>query len=566
MLTELRIVNFALLEELRLQFDAGFTILTGETGAGKSLIIDAIALLVGGRASSEHIRHGQEEASLEAAFSLPDGHPLIPRLREQGVLNDDASDLIVRRVLARSGRSRVYINGSLSPLHALEELGGTLVDIHGQHDQQSLLAPATQMQVVDGFGGLADRRAAYETVYGRWMRLRQEREQAVSQLKDRAGREDLLRFQHAELTEAAVQPGEEEALQQERKRLGAAQRIGVLTAEVLERLQADGQGVLAHLAAIDRALADLAEIDRAVGEAARLAGESRIGLKEVAGLVRAYADRLDGDPARLGVVEDRLALLQQLKKKYGGTLEAILEAQQRIAHELETLEGGSAALEACDGAIAECAQELRRQAQHLSQKRGEAAKRMAKAVRQELSALRMGQTVFEITVTPEPEGGEPGPHGVDRVEFQFSANPGEPVRPLSKVVSGGELSRVMLAIKTVLAGRDQVPVLIFDEIDTGVGGAMAEAIGERLRGLGRYHQVFAVTHLPQVAAQAHQHLCVEKTSRGTRTLTTVSVLRGAAREQEIARMLGGATITSKVRETAAELLASAGADSRNKGG
>ncbi|MEC4890090.1 MAG: DNA repair protein RecN [Nitrospira sp.] len=557
MLTELRILNFAILEELSLQFEAGFTILTGETGAGKSLLIDAIALLVGGRASAEHIRHGQDEASLEAAFQIHDRHPLLSRLRGQGVLGAADSQLIVRRVISRSGRNRVYLNGSMCSLHALEELGGTLVDIHGQHDQQSLLSPSTQLEVVDAFGGLQELRGRYRQAYDAWKSLCEERDGVSALMQERAGREEFLRFQHAELEEAALQAGEDEALQQERRRLGASQRIGALTAEVLDRLHADGQGVLVNLGLMERALGELTEIDAEMGDASRLAIEARVILKEVAGQVRDYAERLDADPARLAAIEDRLSLIQKLKKKYGGTIEAALELHQRIKRELEGLEGSDARLEQLGRRIEQQNAELRMLAEQLSQKRTDVAKRMTKVVRHELGELRMGQTVFEVQVHSEDGQGSLGPDGIDQVEFLLSANAGEPPKALSKVASGGELSRVMLALKTVLAERDHVPVLIFDEIDTGVGGAVAAAIGKRLRGLGRYHQVFCITHLPQVASAAHHHLCVEKAPRAGRTVTTVRALEGSDREHEIARMLGGATITKKVRETAAELIAGA---------
>ena len=557
MLTELRILNFAILEELSLRFEAGFTILTGETGAGKSLLIDAIALLVGVRASAEHIRHGQEEASLEAAFQIPDRHPILSRLRDQGLLGAADSQLIVRRVISRSGRNRVYLNGSMCSLHALEELGGTLVDIHGQHDQQSLFSSATQLEVVDAFGGLLELRDRYRQAYDVWKVLCEERDEVSARMQDRAGREEFLRFQHAELEDAALQTGEDEALQHERRRLGASQRIGALTSEVLDRLNADGQGVLVNLGLMERALGELTEIDAEMGDASRLAVEARVILKEVAGQVRDYAEGLDADPARLAAIEDRLSVIQKLKKKYGGTIEAALELHQRIKHELDGLEGSDAQVEQLGRRIEQQNAELRKLAQQLSQKRADAAKRMTKVVRQELGELRMGQTVFEVQVRSEAGEGAPGPDGVDQVEFLLSTNAGEPPKALSKVASGGELSRVMLALKTVLAERDHVPVLIFDEIDTGVGGAVAAAIGKRLRGLGRYHQVFCITHLPQVASAAHHHLCVEKWQRGARTVTTVKALQGSAREGEIARMLGGATITKKLRETAAELIAGA---------
>lgn len=555
MLTELRIVNFAVVEQLSLCFNSGFTILTGETGAGKSLLIDAIALLVGGRASTDQIRFGEEEAHLEAAFQIPEKHPLLSRLRIQGILGPQDSQLIIRRVLSRSGRNRVYLNGSMSPLHLLEELGGTLVDIHGQHDQQSLLAPSTQLDVLDSFGDLRGLRAEYQEAYGAWKRSCQQRDDLARHVHDRAQREDLLTFQQQELEEAALRAGEDETLQSERRRLGSSQRLGELTSEVQERMQGDGHGVLPNLALIERLLGELAQIDPDIEEAGRLASDAKVLVKEVAARLRDYADRLETDPARLTSIEDRLSAIQKLKKKYGGTVEAALEAYRRIREELEGLQSSESRLGELDRLIQECRRDVVRIGQRLSVKRAEVARRMTKAVRQELDALKMGQTQFSIRIDTLESDEACGVNGMDRAGFLLSTNQGEPPKPLARVASGGELSRVMLALKTVVAEGDQVPVLIFDEIDTGVGGAVAAAIGKRLRVLGRLHQVFCITHLPQVASQAEHHLCVEKAQSGGRTMTSVRALKGIHRENEIARMLGGMTITKKVRETAAELIA-----------
>ena len=446
----------------------------------------------------------------------------------------------------------------MSSLHALEELGGTLVDLHGQHDQQSLLAAAMQRSVVDAFGNLQERCAAYQQGYQAWKTACEERDRLIRESEHRTRREELLRFQCTELDDAALREGEDEELQNERRRLSSSQQIGALAAEAMERVSADGQGILAQLALTERALGQLLQIDSTVGELARLTVEAKVVLKEMAGQLRDYAERVEADPSRLAAIEDRLAVIQKLKKKFGGSLAEVLEAHRKIKDELERLQGSDEQLSALQQRIIGQQAELGQLAKQLSLKRVEAAKRMAKVVRQELEALKMGQTIFEIHVTSDT--GEPGfgPDGIDQVEFRLSTNAGEPAKPLSKVASGGELSRVMLALKSVLAERDYVPVLIFDEIDTGVGGAVAAAIGKRLRALGRYHQVFCITHLPQVAAQGEHHLCVEKAQDGNRTVTTVRALNGQKRENEIARMLGGLTVTKKVRETAAELIADAG--------
>jgi DNA repair protein RecN (Recombination protein N) len=559
MLAELRIVNFALIEQLSLQFQTGFTVLTGETGAGKSLLIDAITILVGGRASTDQIRSGEDEAQLEASFHLPDTHPLIQRLRLQDIIGQNESELILRRVLSRSGRHRVYVNGSLCPLRVLEELGGTLVDIHGQHEQQSLLAPAKQLDALDAFGRLHELREHYEQAYQGWKGLRTQLDALKTEVVGRARLEDMLRFQAQEIEQSGLLPDEEERLRTERQRLVHAHRLRELAHEAHVELQADEQAVLTRLERIGRMLGELTQTDPAMGDCEQVATESAIQLKDLAGRLRDYAQQLeaDPDPDRQAVVEDRLELIQRLKKKYGGSVEAVLVTGRRVQEELQFLENREERTAELTARLDEEARRLRTLAQQLSTKRVDAAKRMTMLVGAELVALKLEQAIFQVTVSSDESAEGLGPVGCDRVEFLLSSNPGEPPRPLGRVASGGELSRIMLALKTVLAEMDQVPVLVFDEIDTGVGGAVAAAMGKRLRKLGAFHQVFCITHLPQVASQAEHHLLVEKGLESQRTFTSVKVLKGMGREEEIARMLGGLTITKKVRETAAELIAGA---------
>ena len=557
MLAELRIVNFALIEQLSLQFQSGFTVLTGETGAGKSLLIDAIALLVGGRASTDQIRSGEDEAQLEALFHLPDTHPLLQHLRSQDIIARNESDLILRRVLSRSGRHRVYVNGSLCPLRVLEELGGTLVDIHGQHEQQSLLATAKQLDALDGFGRLYELRRKYEQAYLGWRELRAKLDVLQRDVADRTRRESLLRFQVQEIEQAGLLPDEEEQLRSERQRLVHAHRLRELAHEAHVELQEDEQAVLTRLGRIGRALGELAQTDPTMGDCEQAVAESTIPLKELAGRLRDYAQQLEADPDRQVIVEDRLDLIQRLKKKYGGSVEAVVATGRLAQEELQVLDNHEERTAELTGLLDEEARRLHALAQQLSKKRIDAAKRMTTLVGVELAALKMEQAIFQVTVCSDESAEGLGPAGRDRAEFLLSSNPGEPPRPLGRVASGGELSRIMLALKTVLAEMDQVPVLVFDEIDTGVGGAVAAAMGTRLRKLGSFHQVFCITHLPQVASQAEHHLLVEKGLESQRTSTSVRALKGMGREEEIARMLSGPTITKKVRETAAELIAGA---------
>ena len=557
MLAELRIVNFALIEQLSLQFQSGFTVLTGETGAGKSLLIDAIALLVGGRASTDQIRSGEDEAQLEAAFHLPDTHPLLQHLRLQDIIGRNESELILRRVLSRSGRHRVYVNGSLCPLRVLEELGGTLVDIHGQHEQQSLLAPARQLDALDGFGRLYELRGMHERAYQVWKELRTQLDALQSDVVDRARRESLLRFQVQEIEQSGLLPDEEAHLRSERQRLVHAHRLRELAHEAYVDLQEDEQAVLTRLGRIGRTLAELAQTDTTMSGSEQAVTESAIQLKELAGRLRDYAELLEADPDRQAVVEDRLDLIQRLKKKYGGSVEAVIATGRLAREELELLDNSQERTAGLTARLDEGARRLHTLARQLSKKRIDAAKRMTTLVGAELAALKMEEANFQVTVSSDESAEGLGPAGHDRVEFLLSSNPGEPPRPLGRVASGGELSRMMLALKTVLAEMDHVPVLVFDEIDTGVGGAVAAAMGMRLRKLGSFHQVFCITHLPQVASQAEHHLLVEKGLESQRTSTSVRALKGMGREQEIARMLSGPTITKKVRETAAELIAGA---------
>lgn len=557
MLAELRIANFAVIEQLTLQFQEGFTVLTGETGAGKSLLIDAIALLLGGRASVDQIRTGADEAQIEAAFVIPSEHPLLSRLCHEGIVRPEERELVVRRVLSRSGRHRAYLNGVLSPLRAIEELAGTLVDIHGQHDQQSLLSPPMQMDALDAYAGLLDTRARYEGKYLEWKERARELDELRRSAGEQAQREELLRFQLHEILEAGIEQGEEQRLSVERARLVHVHRLGELAQEVYAGLTEDEHGVEGVMGRVCRLLSELRQLDPGCGETADLAETAASQLKDVARCVRQYADSLEADPERLAAVERRLDLLHRLAKKYGGSADAVVEKGRQLKGQLETVENHGGWLEESERRVAESFHEASDLATLLTRKRTEAAKRLCRGVKEELAGLKMDGAKFEISVVAD--GGADGlkPGGRDRVEFHVSTNPGEPPKPLSRVASGGELSRIMLALKTILAERDRVPVLIFDEVDAGVGGAVAAAMGKRLRALSAFHQVCCITHLPQIASQAQHHLLVEKRQERDRTVTSVKPLAERGREEELARMLGGLTVTKKVRETAAEMISAA---------
>ena len=558
MLTELRIANFAIIDQLSLEFTRGFHVLTGETGAGKSIIIDAIALLVGGRAEEGLIRAGEEEAVLEAAITLPSGSPLTARLRAEGLLGEGDTELIVRRVLSRSGRHKLYLNGGLTPLRTLQSLAGTLIDIHGQHEQQSLLSGQSQLDALDAFGHLMDIRADYGRAYDQWRACQREQREAAALLAERSQREELLRFQFKELREADVNAGEEAALQAERNRLAHAHRLNELSQGSYEALYGGDQSVLGTLGGVRDSIRELSAIDEQGKDWEALCDGATAQLRELAHSLRAYHDGLEQDPSRLAQVEERLDRLQRLKKKYGGTEETVLAKREQLQREIDALDSGDARLAEVERRLGDARQQAEKLAERLTRDRGKAARKLEGAVTDELAALRMDRTRFAVTVETDRAETGLGPVGRDRVEYRFSANEGEPLQPLARVASGGELSRVMLAMKTVLAEADEVPIVIFDEIDAGVGGGAAAVMGKRLRALARHRQVFCITHLPQIASHADAHYLIEKSLSKKRTVTQARKLNQADRQEEIARMLGGLAVTNATRKTAAEMIGESG--------
>lgn len=557
MLTELRIANFAIIEQLSLDFERGFHVFTGETGAGKSIIIDAIALLVGGRADEGLIRAEAEEAVLEAAFALPATGPLTARLRDEGLLGADETDVIVRRVLSRSGRHKLYLNGSLSPLRTLQSLAGTLIDIHGQHEQQSLLSPQAQLEALDAFGHLQEVRANYRLAYDRWRTCQWEREAMAALLAERRQREDLLRYQFQELREADLKAGEEEGLLAERHRLAHAHRLNELSQGGYDVLYGNEQAVLGLLSKVRDAVKELAAIDRRAEEWAVLCEEAMARLRELAHHLRRYADEVEQNPARLAQIEERLDRLQRLKKKYGGSEEALLAKRDQLQREIDALDSGDSRLADLERLENEARQEMDRLAEQLTRERVRAARKLETRVVEELAALRMERTRFAVAVQTDGTETGLGPLGRDRIEYRLSANEGEPLQPLSRVASGGELSRIMLALKTVLAEADGVPIVIFDEVDTGIGGSVAAVMGKRLWDLARHRQVFCVTHLPQIASYADVHYVVEKRVSKKRTVAHARKLTPVERQEEIARMLGGLSVTDATRKMAAEMMGEA---------
>ena len=554
MLLELRISNFALFDHLQLKFTAGFIVLTGETGAGKSLVVDALTLLLGGRVLGDQIRRDSDEASLEAVF-LISSLPLVQQwLAQFDLANSESNELFVRRVLLRSGRNRAYVNGTATPLHQLQDLGRLLLDIHGQHDQQSLISSRVQLELVDAFGGLGELRQAFEADHTYWQEQQKELEKIRNQSKDRISREEFLQHECDELTKASIDPGEEEVLLREHRRLQNSEKLSELSNQAYLLLREDDRSLLSQLDSLVRVVQELEKTDSLAKPWLDMLEGAQAHLEELADASRRYRDEIEHDPARLETIDERLAFLQRLKKKYHDSLEGLMTRRETIQSELEELTNLDCQLDSLEREVLIVNQRVLAKAQTLSQARKKVARQLEERVKAELSDLKMSHTRFEIGFRESSTESIIGHSGIDRVEYLFSANPGEVLQPLSRVASGGELSRLMLAIKTVLADVDRIPVLVFDEIDTGIGGDVAAGMGQRLRVLGKSHQVLCLTHLPQIASKGIQHLLVEKRVEKKRTTTIVTSLSEAARKREIARMLGGEQLTAAVEKAAAEML------------
>ena len=566
MLTELRISNFALFDQLHLEFPNGFVALTGETGGGKSLLVDALVLLTGGRASADQIRSDSDEAILEAGFFIAQNVHLLKYLREREFLPSDGEELIVRRVLARSGKNKTYVNGSLAPLQVVQEIGRWLIDIHSQHDQQSLLTLSAQLDVLDNFGDAQAIRSRYAQAYLDWKDKEEAWSQTVRKQAEQSGRQEFLEFQLQELEGAHLEEGEEETLQQEYQRLKHSGRIGELTNSAYQLLYEGEEAVLGQVRTILQSLKELAAIDPTANSWIQSGESASVALQELTEELRQYRDELDFDPNRFGDIDDRLAGIQRLKRKYHATVEQLIEQKKSLQSELDSFSNIQEQIDVLSQEVTNAHQAVEKLGKELSQKRRAAAKLFEKKIKGEFSTLRMQNVRFQVNVESYTDSSHVGMTGMDKIEFLLSANPGEPLQPLAKVASGGELSRIMLAMKSVLAQADEVSVLIFDEVDTGIGGPVAAVVGERLQTLAHYHQVFCVTHLPQIASQASSHFLIEKEVKNKKTVTGVRKLKDTERQNEIARMLGGLEITQSTRDTATEMLKMSGKRKKKREG
>lgn len=562
MLTELRIKNLAIIDTVTLPLAAGFNVLTGETGAGKSIIVGALGLLIGERASSDLVRTGADKATVEGVFDLHDRRDLLAKLDERGIECEDGLLVLKREVASGAGRARAWVNGSPVTAGVLAEIGRTLVNVHGQHEAQALLEAEAQRHILDAFGD-AEREVAAVSEAFRETEAAREAVTSLQQRRDEASkRADWLSHVAKEITEAQLKEGEEERLDDEARRLTHAEELQQLVGELTETLESDGAAMQA-LGHLQKPLAALQKIDPSTQRLQELYDNAWYALEELAREAQAYADGVEHDPARLNEVEARRDLLFRLMKKYGGTLEAVMRTGKEARAELDLLDTASLDLRGLEARVSETREALARASAALSKKRAAAAAALAKAVEERLPDLGMPDGRFLVHLAPRAE---PGPAGAEDVEFRVALNLGHEARALARVASGGELARVMLALKTILARLDNVPTLIFDEVDAGIGGRTGLMVGDAMRDVAAHHQVFAITHLPQIAARAHHHIVVQKAAKGGVTTSDVGVVELAARVDEIARMLGGDAESVTSREHARELLAVAAATESSRVG
>ncbi len=539
MLRFLSIQHLAVIDRLELEFEPGLNVLTGETGAGKSILVGAVGLLVGGRASADLVRTGEDAAVVEAIFETPAGR-----------------ELIIRREVSAQGRSRASVGGALVTSGALRDLCGGLVDLHGQHEHQVLLDPAAHLDLLDEFAGSGAEREAVAATFTAMQEVRAERERLMTGEREKAARAEFLAFQLAEIERAAPKTGEDEELAATRLVLANADKLQRLCADAYDSLYEGDQAALTALGTVWKKLGDLAALDGRFAPYldARTALKSQ--LEDLAFFLRSYSAGIDASPARLQEVEDRLALLERLKKKHGPSLDEVIKRREQLRRELHDIEHATERAAELDVALDGARSAYLAAAHALSQKRQRAATEFARAIEKSLVDLAMNRTRCEVRFTDAESESQWSERGLEQGEFYLSPNPGEDLKPLARIASGGELSRVMLALKTLASTDAPGKTLIFDEVDAGIGGAVADVVGARLQRLGRTFQVLCITHLPQIAAYGTTHYRIVKSVRGGRTVTEVARVAGRDREEELARMIGGADVSTAVRASAREMLAS----------
>ena len=555
MLSHLIITNFAIISHLEIQFKPGLNVLSGETGAGKSIIINAVNLILGGRASADLIRTGEDEARVEALFVLPENSMVKRLLGELGL--DFEGELVIKRQISREGRNRIVINGSVATLQMLSRLGVMLMSISGQHENQVLLKPDNHLYLLDDFGALVEERLGLNALFEHYQALKGDRQRLEREIREREDRQDLARFQREEIERADLRPGEDALLESEKRRLVHTEQLREIVGETYGMLYEEEGSILSQLAACARRLERGSEMDDALKPLSKVLESVKIEVEEAALDLRERLKSITADPRRLEQVEERLQLMSKLKRKYGSSIEEILQVKEKLSHMMSDLEEKREALKAVQNKIADLETEIVGKAVLLSGKRREAAGKFEEALRNELALLDMAGTRFEVRFYDEP-GLNSIEHvngdGMDSVEFMMSPNVGEDLKPLSRIASGGELSRIMLALKTILARTASVETIVFDEVDSGIGGSTAEVVGDKLRSLARFHQILCITHLPQIASKGSTHFAVRKRVVEGRTGTVISELGREERVKEIARLLGGKTVSQKAVAHAKEML------------
>lgn len=565
MLAELQISNFAIIDNLSVFFGPGLTVITGETGAGKSILVNAINLLLGSRGSADLIRSGSQEATVTALFDLA-GKDDSPKKLE--ILNKIGSlEVLVKRTLSTSGRNRVFINEQLTTVGLLTELCRGLVSISGQHEHQLFLEPEAHLETIDRFGGLEKQVRAYAQTFAELKKMLTELRQLRRQAQGRKEKEELRFFQLEEINKARVKVDEEFQLEEERERLRHVESLKEGAATAHQVLYSDSGAVLEAVSECEKILADLGGLDPTLKPLAETLEGLRHQVEDISFSLRDYSQQIQADPARLEWVEERLHTLKRLMQKYGGSTRAVIDHADQLRQELETTESDEVEIGEKEKALEEIRKKALKEALELSKSRRKTASRLARAVEKTSSSLDMPNCRFEVQFDLEERlvaksGAEAigvgeyllDEKGLDRVAFFFSANPGEEVRPMAKIASGGELSRIVLVLKELLARKTSQETLIFDEVDSGIGGRTADRVGRSLNNLAQLHQVVCITHLPQIACYGDQHYLVRKSTHKGRTLTAMEELTGQERLEEIARMLGGEKISAKTRAHAKEML------------
>ena len=534
-LSLLRIKNLALVEELEWQMTPGFVAVTGETGAGKSIIIGALQLLLGERADKSLIRTGADLCTVEAVFTGRDLQKLNPELVEAGI-EPCEDDLIIKRSFSAAGGTRQFINGSPTTLSILKKLGDELVDLHGPHDHQSLLSPETQLSLLDSFARAEEELEEYRKHYRQLQALLAEHAALDTAETAREQELDLVRHQVAEIKSANLVANEEEEIEKRYKLASSSKRLIELAGTIANKLSEADDSVVSQLSETQRLLRELEKIDSSIAHLSSAHTASVVELSEIARALSAYAEKLDLDPQQLASLEQRVSLFETLKRKYGGSIADVIAFGERAAERMRKIEGRDIELERLAKEIENVRKHMNRAGEALRKLRAKAAPKLSENIRRNLRDLGFRQSEFEAKLAPLDE---PRPNGFDSVELLFSPNPGEPLKSLRAIASSGEISRLMLAIKSALAAHDAIPLLVFDEIDTNVGGEIAHAVGAKMQTLGRDHQVICITHLPQVAATASSHFVVSKGVTRGRTFSNLGEVTGRGRQEEIARMLGG---------------------------